>query len=121
MAKSFSIGIERNQLRVVQTKLTDVRVADTFYTRLVGLLNRSMLNESEGLLIKPCSSIHTVGMRFAIDLVFLDSKNKVLGLCSHVAPYKFKVAPKGTVSVLEVSQGNVKRTGIHLDDILLFD
>lgn len=96
-------------------------VADTFVKRLVGLLSRKALAEHEAMLIVPCKSIHTIGMRFTIDVVFLDKENKVLGVSSNVNPYQLRWAPKGTFSVLEVSDGNVNKTGIHLDDQLLFD
>lgn len=122
MSHLYSMTIERKpHQKPIDTRLTTVKFAKTFYTRLVGLLNRRCLNETEGLLIKPCSSIHTIGMRFAIDVVYLSNENRVLGFSEDVKPYRFRVAPQGTVSVLEVSEGNVKRTGIHLDDILLFD
>ena len=103
------------------TDISRVRVADTFLTRLVGLLSRSSIDLDEGLLIVPCASIHTFFMRFSIDLVFLDKDNKVLGTCSNVRPNRVRVAPKRTHSVLEIAEGNVKKTGIHLDDLLIFD
>jgi uncharacterized membrane protein (UPF0127 family) len=60
-------------------------------------------------------------MRFPIDLIFLDKKNRVLGVKQHVRPNQISLAPRGTCSLLELAEGNVKKTGIHLDDILLFD
>ena len=104
-----------------KTQLSRTQVANTFFSRLVGLLSRKQLGPDEALLIVPCTSIHTIGMRFTIDVVFLDKDNKVLGISLHVKPYRMRWAPKGTVSVLEVSDGNVNSTGIHLDDTLLFD
>ncbi len=103
------------------TSLTFVRVAKSFFARLVGLLSRKSLPDNEGLLITPCASIHTIGMRFTIDVVFLDKQNKVLAISKGIKPFRIAIAPRGTVSVLEVSDGNVKKTGIHLDDTLLFD
>jgi uncharacterized membrane protein (UPF0127 family) len=104
-----------------ETGLRSVFVANTFITRLVGLLSRKSLASDEAMLIVPCKSIHTVGMKFTIDVVFLDKENKVLGVSSNVKPYQLRWAPRGTYSVLEVSDGNVNKTGIHLDDLLLFD
>lgn len=114
------LRIQRDN-KVTPTPISQVKRANTFWTRLVGLLNRAELSHTEGLLIEPCSSIHTVGMRFAIDVIYLSKENKVLGVHESVAPYKFRVGPKKAVKVLEVSEGNVNRTGIHLDDILIFD
>ena len=105
----------------IQTGLGKIKVADSFLSRLIGLLNRASLEEDEGLLIVPCASIHTLAMRFTIDLVFIDKKNKVLGVDESVPPNRFRVAPKGTCAVLELADGNVSQTGIHLDDRLIFD
>lgn len=102
---------------------TDVAVttANTFYTRLVGLLAHRSLDDHSALLIVPCGSIHTIGMRFSIDVVFLDKNWKVLGYSDHIRPNKLRFSPRGTYAVLEVAEGNRKRTGIHLDDYLIFD
>src|SRR5258706_706103 len=63
------LGI-RNRTR--GTVLADrAGIADSTWTRLVGLLNRPALSSGEGLWLTPTSSIHTVGMRFPIDAVFL--------------------------------------------------
>jgi hypothetical protein len=105
----------------VLTEIVKVAVADTFLSRFIGLLGRSGLGVEEALLIKPCASIHTFFMRFPIDLVFLDKQNRVLRICTAVGPNRVRLGPRGTVSVLEVAEGNVRRTGIHLDDVLLFD
>lgn len=98
-----------------------VSKATTFLTRLVGLLFRRELSENEGLLLYPCGSIHTIGMRFTIDVLFLDNKNKVLAVADEVKPNRLRFAPRGTVKVLEIAQGNRIRTGINLDDHLIFD
>lgn len=63
----------------------EARVADTFWKRLVGLLNCNSLGKEEALILRPCSSIHTFFMRFPIDVLFLDKNNKVIGLL-----YEFK-------------------------------
>jgi len=107
--------------RELETGLTRIRYADTFRLRLVGLLGRSSLASDEGLLLQPGGSIHTFFMRFSLDLVFLGDQHRVLRICEGVGPWQVRLAPKGTRSVLEIAEGNVKRTGIHLDDLLLFD
>ena len=64
-----------------------IKIADTFCTRLRGLLGTKRLNENEGLLIKPCNSVHMVGMRYAIDIVYLDKKNKILKVVENLKPW----------------------------------
>lgn len=95
-------------------------MADSWLKRLVGLLNRSSLTDNEGLLLSPCASIHTVGMRFSIDAVFLSEEGVVLGVREKIGPFRFCLAPKGTKAVLELASGNAKRTGINLEQVLKF-
>jgi len=61
-------------------------IAETFFSRLKGLLGRQGLKEGEGLVITRCSSTHTFFMRFKIDVVFLDRNNKVVALAHSLAP-----------------------------------
>ncbi|MET0660001.1 MAG: DUF192 domain-containing protein [Steroidobacteraceae bacterium] len=83
------------------------RVASTFATRLIGLLNRKSLHREEGLLISPGGSIHTIGMRFAIDAVFLDDQLQVLKVASHIRPWRSVLAPRHTRHVLELRAGRI--------------
>lgn len=121
MSNVSRVVIKRSGLPDRVSNLCNVRRADSFLTRLVGLLSRRSLGDEEGLIIVPCASVHTFWMRFSIDLVFLDRQHRVLGISENVKPNRVRVAPNGTFAVLEIAQGNVMRTGIHLDDILIFD
>ena len=56
----------------------EVELATNFFTRAKGLLGRSFLPPEKGLLIRPCNSIHTFFMQFAIDVIFLNRRNEVL-------------------------------------------
>ena len=64
---------------------TKVRKADSFITRLVGLLKRTQLGPEEALWLMPSKGIHTIGMKFPIDVVFLDKENNVLGITSRAS------------------------------------
>jgi uncharacterized membrane protein (UPF0127 family) len=59
--------------------------------RLRGLLGRSSLGRGAGLLIERCGSVHTVGMRFALDLVFLDRAWRVVRVVRKVRPGRLMV------------------------------
>lgn len=74
-------------------------------SRLRGLLGRSSLSEDAALLILPCKSVHTVGMKFAIDVVYLDISGNVLATHLHLVPYRSSRGPKGSYAVLEMSAG----------------
>lgn len=117
--KAF-LGV-RGSSCVVRSTSIQVAIANSFISRLVGLLSRRQLPDSEALLLVPCASIHTIGMRFTIDVLFLNRENRVLGYSDNVLPNRFRFAPKGTEKVLEIAQGNRIRTGINLDDYLIFD
>src|SRR5207253_3120640 len=79
-------------------------VADTFLPRLRGLLGRRGLAPGEGLLLRPCSSIHTMFMRFAVDVVFLDRELRVVHVVPNLRPWRL-AASKGARSVLELAAG----------------
>jgi len=114
-----SLRVRRNDGSTSPTGVR-VQVADSFWQRLIGLLAHTVLGDDEGLLLVPCSGIHTLGMRFTIDVVFLDRQNRVLGFADAVPPNRIRSAPKGTFKVLEIAEGNRMRTGINLDDYLNF-
>ena len=71
--------------------IPQVWAADRWWSRLRGLLARPTLagDGSQALLITPCASVHTFGMRYPLDLVYLDFAGKVVGWREHVAPWRF--------------------------------
>lgn len=93
-------------------------VADTFWTRLKGLLGRTSLAEDEGLLIRPCHSVHTVGMKFPIDVVFLTGDGRVVAVLEELAPSRASKVYAEAKMVLELSAGRIQKTGIEVGDQL---
>lgn len=86
----------------------DVLLAKTLYTRLVGLMFRSSPPEnSKGLLIDPCNSIHTCFMRYALDIVFMDSKNKVIKVIRNIRPWRMTWIYFRASRTLELPAGNL--------------
>src|SRR5262249_56231965 len=63
-----------------------LRPAHTHWSRLRGLLGTRELGPGEGLWIRPSNQVHMFGMRYALDLVFLDSPGRVLRLIRNLAP-----------------------------------
>jgi hypothetical protein len=82
-----------------------VELADSFWSRLWGWQFRSRPESGQGLILIPCSSIHTCCLRFPIDVVFLDNTGRVLGLRGGVRPWRMVLAPQGTHAVLELPGG----------------
>jgi uncharacterized membrane protein (UPF0127 family) len=72
-----------------QPILSRVKLANSFGTRLIGLLDRVSLEGGEGLLLTPCNSVHTMFMRFSLDLVFMDQGKKSSGFMKMPNPFGF--------------------------------
>jgi uncharacterized membrane protein (UPF0127 family) len=94
-----------------------VEVADTSEKRRVGLLRHERLAPGEGLWIKPCESVHTFFMKFAIDLVYIDKKLKVRKVCRAVPPWRLSACLTAH-SILELPAGTIERTGTQAGDEL---
>ena len=95
---------------------TKVRKADNFLTRLVGLLKRSHLGPEEALWLMPSKGIHTIGMKFPIDVVFLTKNHEVVGLISGLAPYRVSAIHLRGYSVLELPNGTIRKSRTELGD-----
>lgn len=92
--------------------VADLRVADSFITRLCGLMFRRELPGGEGLLIRPCNSVHTHFMRFPIDVIFVDREWRVLHLILGMRPWRHSPVVRGSVAVLELGNGAAGATRI---------
>jgi len=92
-------------------------VADSPVTRLRGLLGRDGLEQGEGLLLRPASSIHTFFMRFPIDVVFLDRALVVVGIADGVDPWR-AASQRGAKAVIELPAGESSRRGLTVGDQL---
>ena len=79
-------------------------VADRPLTRMRGLLGRSELPRGEGILLRPCGSIHTFFMRFPIDAVFVDRDGRVVGVERELKPWR-TARRRGAKAVLELAAG----------------
>lgn len=93
-----------------QTRLARVRVANSFFSRLIGLLGRKSLEVDEGLWIKPCRGMHTVGMRFSLDVVFLDAQNRAIKVVTGLTPFRICWGGREAKSVLELTVGTIGRS-----------
>ena len=96
-----------------------IETAGSGATRRKGLLGRDGLAAGEGLWIVPCESVHTFFMRFAIDLVYLDRKNRVRKVRSSVGPWRMS-ACLSAHSVLELPAGTIGITRTERGDTIEF-
>lgn len=90
-------------------------MARSFWARLKGLLLTEALHGGQGLLIKPCNSIHTIGMSYSIDILFVNSQDRVIKVAANIKPYR-AVACKHSAYVIEFPAGTLARTGTQIGD-----
>ena len=95
-----------------------VRIADTSFTRLFGLLGKRGLDTGRGLWIKPSSGVHTMGMMFPIDVIGLDKELRVTRIWSNLVPYRVTSVSTKIRSVIELPAGRIEECGTQLGDIL---
>jgi uncharacterized protein len=92
-------------------------IADTSQKRRTGLLNHTGLEPGEGLWIVPCEGVHTFAMKFAIDVLFLDKKRKVLKVRARMDRRRMAVSIFAH-SVLELPSGRAAETKTEPGDQL---
>ncbi len=100
------------------TILQDLYEAKSFWSRTKGLLGRSSLGDQEGLWIRRCNSIHTFGMKFAIDCIFIDRQMCVKKICAEIKPFRLIWPVWGATSVIETAAGATTRLRIQKGDVL---
>lgn len=98
-----------------------VSVAATRAARRVGLLNRDNLERGEALWIVPSRGVHTIGMRFAIDLVALDDRGIVIDSVAALQPWRIRLPRRGTAGVLELPVGALARSGTSIGHRIQFE
>jgi hypothetical protein len=98
---------------------THIEVADKGSTRCKGLLGREDLPPGDGLWILPCEAVHTFGMRFPLDLVYLDRNRKIKKVAPCVSPWRMSACLRAH-SVLELPAGTIRATHTQPGDILDF-
>lgn len=90
----------------------DVRRASGALSQMIGLLGKSRLAPSEGLWLCPCNGVHTIGMRFPIDLAVLDRDMKVVRTVQSLRPGRVELPCTGGHSVIELASGTLARAKI---------
>lgn len=93
-------------------------VARSFLARGRGLIGRDTLAAGEGLLIRPCSSVHSFFMRFPIDVVFVDRHDRVVGLTEAMPPNRPYAGAWRARYVVELPSGTIAATGTRVGDVL---
>jgi uncharacterized protein len=96
-----------------------VGLADTSFRRLRGLLGRWSLRNDEGLWVMPSRGIHTFGLFFPIDVVYLDGSRRVVHLIEHLKPFRISSLRMHCESVLELPTRSIYTSNTQIGDQLL--
>src|ERR1700733_12744960 len=97
---------------------TEATVADSYLRRLVGLLGKTKrwAQLGRGLWIVPSRGVHTIGMMFPIDLIFLSKEKEVVHVEEHLRPFRISKVSLKASSVLELPPHTIYRTGTQVGD-----
>ncbi len=106
-----AVNLTKNQILAER-----LECADTVLTRMRGLLGRRSMHMGSGLLIKPCKGVHTIGMKFPIDVIFLDGDNNVLAIRKELKPNVLTRIFFRAVIVLELPAKTIDSTGTSIGD-----
>lgn len=96
----------------------DCRVARGLWARLWGLLGQRGLSPGKGILLQPCQAIHTFLMRFPIDVLFVDSRHRVVHLVEKMPPYRLSPFVGQAHYALELPVGSIGQSGTQVGDQL---
>jgi uncharacterized protein len=110
-------------LRVVNTRInrelgTRVRMADRWLPRLKGMLARPAPDPGEGLLLTPCRSVHMYGMRYSLDVAFLDREGVVVAVYPSLAPGSRTRWHRNAAHALELPGGTLLESGTAVGDVI---
>jgi uncharacterized membrane protein (UPF0127 family) len=103
-----------NQIFLASGELLVLQVkhANNFFTRLLGLMGTKRLSSAHGLLITPCQQIHTHFMRYPVDVIFLDNEMIVLEKLTALKPWRFSRFIKKAKHVLELPENEADSVNI---------
>ncbi len=96
-----------------------IGVADRWWLRLRGLLGQPDLPEGAGLLLEPCQAIHMLGMRFPLDVAFLDSSGAVVAAYHALAPGGRTGWHRAATTALELPAGTLQASGTGVGDVIV--
>jgi uncharacterized protein len=96
-----------------------VMVADTPLTRLRGFLGRMRLNRDDAIWVVPSQGIHTIGLLFPIDVIYLDAGQRVIHLIEHLGPLRIAPIRRTCATVLELPTRSIYGSGTQIGDQLM--
>lgn len=98
------------------TIASKVKIADTPWSRMRGLLGESNFLQGEALVITRCQSIHMFFMKFAIDVIFCNSQDQVIGRCLNIKPYQLSPVFFKASYAIELPLGSIVESQTQIGD-----
>ena len=95
-----------------------IQLADSWWGRFRGYLGRSRPESGEGILLVPCNAVHTFGMAFGLDVIFLDARGEVVKVLPEMKPWRKTDRVSNARYVLEVPEGTIQASGTAVGDRL---
>lgn len=96
-----------------------IKIADTFFSRLAGLMFQKELPQATALLLAPCNSVHMCFMRFAIDVVYIDRDYRILKVVKNLKPWIGLSLCNKAWATLELTTGEANRCGLAVGKKLI--
>ena len=96
----------------------DVEAALSSRARRRGLLGRDAMHDGQALILAPCGAIHTCGMRFPIDVLFVARDGCVLKIVERLAAWRIAGSLRA-IATVELPAGHVERVGLAAGDRLI--
>lgn len=97
----------------------NVEAADTHFTRFRGLLGRMRLRSDEGIWVIPSYGVHTIGVPFPVDLIYLDDRSRVIDVIESLGSFRIGPVRLHCVSVLELPTRTIYSSQTQVGDELL--
>src|SRR3990167_5746275 len=116
---------EMPQVRIINlsknTALAEkAKLADNFFQRLIGLMGKANLPAGGALILKPCTSIHTIFMRFPIDAAFVNRQNRIIKIYPCLKPWRLTGMFFNSLLCLELPVGTLATTRSQAGDTIQF-
>lgn len=95
-----------------------LETVESMGARTRGLIGHEPLRFGQGMLIRPCRWIHTFGMSFAIDVLYVDKRWRIVAVSENLRPGRIDRPVPHAWFVVEMAAGAIRHAGIHVGDRL---
>jgi len=89
-------------------------IANSFFSRLKGLIGKKIMAQGEGLVIHPCAMVHSIGMKICIDVLFVSISNEIVHIIEKMPPNRISPYIKTAHYVIELPAGQILTTNTNV-------